>query len=77
MKKQQTAVEWLINELQKAGYIDEKERIMLEVIKIAKEIEREHIEDAVMYGIDINSKYTNNVQETAEQYYNETFKSEK
>jgi hypothetical protein len=72
----QTAVEWLINELQKAGYIDEKERIMLEVIKIAKEIEREHIEDAVMYGIDINSKYTNNVQETAEQYYNEIFKSE-
>ncbi len=72
----QTAVEWLINELQKAGYIDEKERIMLEVIKIAKEIEREHIEDAVMYGIDINSKYTNNVQETAEQFYNEIFKSE-
>jgi hypothetical protein len=71
-----TAVEWLIDELQKAGYIDEKERIMLEVIKIAKEIEREHIEDALMYGIDINSKYTNNVQETAEQYYNETFKSE-
>jgi len=71
-----TAVEWLINELQKAKYIDKKERIMLEVIKIAKEIEKEHIEDAVMYGIDINAKYTNNVQETAEQYYNETFKKE-
>jgi hypothetical protein len=73
-----TAVEWLVDEMKCMGIIVPKESSekLLELMFKAKEIEREHIEDAVMYGIDINAKYTNNVQETAEQYYNETFKSE-
>jgi 2-iminoacetate synthase ThiH len=63
-----TAVEWLVDELQKAGYIDEKEYIMFEVIKIAKEIEREQIEKSHIDG--------GKNKRTAIKYYNETFKSE-
>jgi hypothetical protein len=74
-----TAVQWYSEQLKdKLGQIviNQNWQLFDEIIEQAKEMEKEHIEDAVMYGIDINSKYTNNVQETAEQYYNETFKNQ-
>lgn len=72
-----TAVEWLINELQKAGYIDEKERIMLEVIKIAKEMEKQQMLRFYHEGSFAQMRYFDGKGYVkAEQYYNETFKSE-
>ena len=62
----QTAVEWLIEQLipkdQHEGIID--------IIEEAKEMEKEQIKDAYNFGI--KDEYVIG----AEQYYNETFKSE-
>ena len=71
---EQTAVEWLQEQLIK------KTMLPIEAIKQAKEMEKEQIVQAitktiigsnVIYG----SEYPE-VIHTAEQYYNETFKSE-
>jgi hypothetical protein len=48
MKK--TAVEWLTNELQKAGYIPKDSVIMDYVINQAKEMEKQRIDDAFNKG---------------------------
>jgi hypothetical protein len=67
-----TAVEWLIEKLNKyelANY-----DIKLKIIKEAKEMEKEQIKDAYENGV----KETNSRCEyqDGKQYYNETFKSE-
>jgi hypothetical protein len=60
-----TAVEWLIEQIENEG------KCIYEVIKQAKEMEKEQIMDAYIQGsISLTSK------NDAEQYYNETFKSE-
>jgi hypothetical protein len=65
--KEKTAVEWLISKLKNLDAIDNKD------IKQAKEMEKqEKIDFANNYGFDICA-YD---YERAEQYYNETFKSE-
>ena len=64
---QQTAVQWLVSKLKNLDAIDNKD------IKQAKEMEKqEKIDFANNYGFDICA-YD---YERAEQYYNETFKSE-
>jgi predicted GNAT family acetyltransferase len=68
-KKQLTAVEWLISQLNKQGFA---QVVTDEEIKKAKEMEKEQIKDAWYYG----ALDTNPYSDFAEQYYNETFKSE-
>lgn len=60
----QTAVEWLVEQLQQNKFITESQ------IYIAKEMEKQQIEDAFMVGVK-NEKYR---FDTKTQYYNETFK---
>jgi hypothetical protein len=62
--KKQTAVEWLYSEWSRNG------TIFIEDLEQAKEMEREQIEEA--YKADLHPCS----DEDAEQYYNETFKSE-
>jgi hypothetical protein len=67
----QTAVEWLLFELSKNGLLPDG--ISSDIHNQAKEMEKEQIIDfANNYGFDICC-YD---YEKAEQYYNETFKSE-
>jgi len=64
----QTAVEWLIEQFNTFEFMYcDRSRI----INIAKEMEKEQIEDAYSEG-DINGIMDN--RKMAEQYYNETFK---
>jgi len=68
-----TAVEWLIENY--LDLSDEYNTLSLEeIVKQAKEMEKEQIQDAYENGV----KETNSRCEyqEAEQYYNETFKSE-
>jgi thiaminase len=64
----ETAVEWLVDELQRAEWIPKNSSIMNYVISTAKEMEKEQIINAC--------KQCSYSYEEAEQYYNETFKSE-
>ena len=71
-----TAVEWLVEEMFKQGYLNDKPLTVNNIeyfVKQAKEMEKEQIIDAVEDGqrTDFYVKYYD-----AEQYYNETFKSE-
>ena len=77
--EKQTAVEWLAKNLKDFPHIKHSQSFK-ELIKQAKEMEKEQIIDAYKYGFTegtcfgsspIGYKFT-----TSEQYYNETFKSE-
>ena len=65
----QTAVEWLIQELnQKIDFISmDKWDMIIDIIQQAKAMEKEQIIDAFQAGDD---------RVMAEQYYNETFKQD-
>jgi len=70
-----TAVEWLlgyINHLNENGY-DFRPKYDENIVEQAKEMEKEQIMDAINFG-DERGKIT--TYKSAEQYYNETFKSE-
>ncbi len=62
MKNKQTAVEWLKKEYELSGFLTDSD------FEQAKEMEKEQIIDAC--------KQCSYSYEEAEQYYNETFKSE-
>jgi hypothetical protein len=68
-KMKQTAVEWLIEELEMNILWTDKAR---KAVHKAKEMEKEQIIDAYYQG-DADS---DNIHVDAEQYYNETFKTE-
>ena len=79
MNKQQTAVEWLINELHKTRdwqrVINEANQIgssVRDVIKEAKEMEKGKLEDAWVEGVK-----NWNPSKTFEQYYQETYGDKK
>ena len=61
---QQTAVEWLTKIYLQTNKIDNFD------LEVAKEMEKEQITEAVMYG-DIRGKLETYM--TAEEYYNETY----
>jgi len=61
----QTAVEWLVEQLEQQKFVTKSQ------IYIAKEIEKKQIIDANNRGYKSGRK---DINETAEQYYNETFK---
>jgi len=63
MENKQTAVQWLVEKLMKGEYINDPEYLITQ----AKAMEKEQIIEAYCMGDD-------NIG--AEQYYNETFKSE-
>jgi hypothetical protein len=70
--KQETAIEWFVDELQRAGWIPKNSSIMNYVILEAKKMEKEQIIEAWNNGYDEEDRATSNPN----QYYNETFKSE-
>ena len=70
--EKQTAVEWLIDQLEKHHvHHDLKNTVVFE---IAKEMEKEQIFDAFGVGCQVESTRLIGYQGMAEQYYNETFK---
>jgi hypothetical protein len=72
MKNKQTAVEWLEQQLYKAGWEQLTHEEKMNMCCSAKLMEKEQIIDAYYQG-DADS---DNIHVDAEQYYNETFKSE-
>ena len=62
---EQTAVEWLVEELQEADYIPKDSLIMKYVIEQAKELQKQQIIEF--------AKKTRYISDDIEQYYNETF----
>jgi chemotaxis receptor (MCP) glutamine deamidase CheD len=66
MKK--TAVEWLVNQMNKKGF--NLDKMDLNIFQQAKEMEKQQIIDAANHG----ANYENSPFVNAEQYYNETFK---
>jgi hypothetical protein len=66
----QTAVEWLVEELTRQNMFM---HLFAKEIEQAKEMEKEQIIKAINFG-DERGKIT--TYKSAEQYYNETFKSE-
>ncbi len=70
----QTAVEWLIEQLENSNVISKY--AFPEIIEQAKEMEKEQIIDSFGVGCQVESTRLIGYQDIAEQYYNETFKSE-
>jgi len=83
--KQQTAVEWFGIEMGKlfAQYhgkiicIGEFHAKRFELEKQAKEMEKERIENAFCNGDNTDCTSEQNIEEFAEQYYNETYNQNK
>jgi len=69
-----TAIEWFVDELQRAEFIPKDSSLMNWVILEAKEMEKEQIIEAYWDGY--IKPYSQEMITEAEQYYNETFKSE-
>lgn len=70
----QTAIDWLIDELKKAGYIPKDSIIMDYVFRLAKEKEKQQIISALKEGVNIEVRGLQQYQRTFEEYYKETFK---
>ena len=68
----QTAVEWLVEQLKERGYAGEFPPHLL--FEQAKEMEKEQIKDAHLIGLITSMEMEATKQ--AEQYYQETYKSE-
>ena len=66
MENKQTAIEWLVEQLDGENHLTENE--IKRVVERAKEMEKQQIKEAHNRG--------SYILETSEQYYNETFKSE-
>jgi hypothetical protein len=71
MKNKQTAVEWLVQQLYKAGWEQLTHEEKMNMCCSAKLMEKEQIIDAYYQG-DADS---DNIHVDAEQYYNETYSS--
>ena len=75
----QTAVEWLVNQL-KGRSVDLEMPWNIDLVKQAKEMEKEQIENAYNEGDNNGADriyyHSDRNDKSAEQYYNETFKSE-
>ena len=69
---QQTAVEFLLSELDIVKLIErEKLTMAAEVVRQAKAIEKEQIKDAVIYGLDEDGHTGDWKISVAQKYYNE------
>jgi hypothetical protein len=78
--KQKTAVEWLVNALELNELIKKENlTVISEFIEQAKEMEKEQIIYACQQGFydgQDMARFKKSTFQSAEQYYNETFKSE-
>jgi hypothetical protein len=77
--KEQTAVEWLVEEFKEKLTGNNLPNWVLDVIQQAKEMEKEQIIEAVYYcleSVKISDDKTMFTATTAEQYYHETFKQQ-
>jgi hypothetical protein len=77
----QTAIEWLIEKTTESGHLwlTDKPYSMDElslIIEKAKEMEKEQIIDSFGVGCQVESTILIGYHKMAEQYYNETYKSE-
>ena len=72
----QTAVEWLINEIIAKDWWYLPESMKQDIIEQSKTMEKEQIKDAWNTRAKIDGVLTFTDNRTAEEYYNETFKSE-
>ncbi len=74
MNDKQTAVEWLVNAIH--VYIHEsKDQYLLELLEQAKEMEKQHIIDAVDETISEMTYFKSSMTyENGEQYYKEKYK---
>lgn len=75
----QTAIEWLIEKLSyetSDGTIISHHLIINKLVEQAKAMEKEQIKEAFDKGLITENVYYGYDDEKAEQYYNETFKSE-
>jgi|GEM_PF-1606918 hypothetical protein len=74
MKKEKTAIDWLISELFNQGLFDSNKAFsytnIYRLVRQAKELEKEQIENAVEFG---NSHYAEIPIDIAEQYYKENY----
>jgi hypothetical protein len=70
----ETAIEWFVDELQRAEFIPKDSSLMNWVILEAKKIEEKQIINAFNEGNE--SDWSNEFGDGGEQYYNETFKPE-
>jgi hypothetical protein len=75
MTEKQTAVEWLVNEINKNFEQNDFLIENIELIVSAKKMEKQQIIDAFEEGKDIEYEYHINDEPriNAEEYYNETF----
>jgi hypothetical protein len=75
----QTAVDWLVKYLSERGYIQAPSfghSIIDKAIEQAREMEKEQIMTAFTQGDIFGADFFDGVNITAENYYNETYKSE-
>jgi hypothetical protein len=68
---QQTAVEWLIDWMGKNQYYIDN--TLLETVEQAKEIEKQQMKDAVLYGLDEDGHTGDWKISVAENYYIKTY----
>ena len=68
--KKETAVDWLLDQLLKDGYI---ERLPVLQFQQAKEMEKQQIKDAFGVGCQVESTRLIGYHEMSEQYYDETY----
>jgi 3-mercaptopyruvate sulfurtransferase SseA len=69
--KKQTAVEWLVEELeQHHTKIDIKNTV---VFQQAKEMEKEQIQDAFYFGIEVDESKVHSPYKAAEDYFKQTY----
>jgi hypothetical protein len=84
--KKQTAVEWVVDKLSLLNLdihlhsekynVDEAIREKNKILQQAKAMEKEQIVDAFGVGCQVESTRLIGYQDMADEYYNETFKSE-
>jgi len=68
METKQTAVQWLLEQ-----WPILESQIPQAIINNVLQMEREQIEDAFRYGVDVDLFNDNMPCQTAQQYYNETY----
>lgn len=79
METKQTAVEWLVNKINSDNYQKAfgQTYISVELIEQAKQMEKEQIIDAHIYGDENHTFNSSKIEEYANDYYNETYGKEK
>lgn len=77
MEAKQTAVQWLIEQLTATGQLEvpQGSNVVTHIIEEANEIFKEQIKSAFFQGDIFGSEYYDGVNQTDENYYNETFKT--